>query len=361
MGNIFLLSWTRFLEVNDALVGLRWRLMARCILQNLLVYSPIARSHNHLFYRDQDYKRYSRYCLSSFLLHYLARYTGPGCISFLWSSVRLVNLFLFVCIDLGSAEGQRTSKEKLGYHCIKPETAQLNQHEKTTNHLHPAVRTPAANMLPTEIMLAHENVAIPLIPWPEVHPPASLDPKAIIAPPRTAVDGETRCDDACAAAAGSKKRANKALADMMPASNMTEAVMGPLEASPEMTLRSQRPTSSKAPDVPTVWRVSAIAQACAVPMRRPPMTGDTRPCAPVAGPLMPESSCNMPKHMISHMARTVQGLTPKLFGTVNSEFDLLLFLPSQNLAMLGWEETKSRPPRIPPPRTKMPLGRPAPA
>jgi hypothetical protein len=58
VGNIFLLSWIRFREVNDALVGLRWKSMARCILQNLLACLRIARSHKHLFYRDQDYKSY---------------------------------------------------------------------------------------------------------------------------------------------------------------------------------------------------------------------------------------------------------------------------------------------------------------
>jgi hypothetical protein len=96
-----------------------------------------------------------------------------------------------------SVDGQNTVKEiwvslyKTGNRPRKD-----NMQKNATNHLNPAVKTPAANMLPTETKLAHENVAIPLIPWPEVQPPASLDPNAITAPPRIAVVGDTRCDDA---------------------------------------------------------------------------------------------------------------------------------------------------------------------
>jgi hypothetical protein len=46
-GNISLLSWTRFLESNGALVGLRWKWTARCILRNLRACLPIAAFHDY--------------------------------------------------------------------------------------------------------------------------------------------------------------------------------------------------------------------------------------------------------------------------------------------------------------------------
>ncbi|RDI80832.1 hypothetical protein Vi05172_g9268 [Venturia inaequalis] len=43
----------------------------------------------------------------------------------------------------------------------------------------------------TETKLDTPNKAIPLIPWPDVHPIPNLDPNAITAPPITALTGET--------------------------------------------------------------------------------------------------------------------------------------------------------------------------
>jgi hypothetical protein len=48
-----------------------------------------------------------------------------------------------------------------------------------------AVKMPAVNIAAVVTRLASENLASPLIPCPEVHPPAILAPKTMAAPPRT--------------------------------------------------------------------------------------------------------------------------------------------------------------------------------
>ena len=105
----------------------------------------------------------------------------------------------------------------------------------------PAVKIPPPNIDMTVRILDIEKVDMPLMPWPDVHPPASLAPKTMIQPPTNAPRSDT---SAICAVEGIACDMTK-LPIRMPITNVIALVEGrPCCFSDFTTYQKRRPASS---------------------------------------------------------------------------------------------------------------------
>lgn len=136
---------------------------------------------------------------------------------------------------------------------------------------------PPANMAATVTKLDFDNVAIPLIPCPDVQPPAILAPTTRATPPIIALILEI------GTASGTIFKSKMLPKLQLPPNTPRTKIMGPVEGhgslllgeNPRMRLQ-YLPILSYAPDTPIADPVRIRDAACADPMARPPIMGFKR-------------------------------------------------------------------------------------
>ncbi|RDW75799.1 hypothetical protein BP5796_06620 [Coleophoma crateriformis] len=139
---------------------------------------------------------------------------------------------------------------------------------------------PPPNMDATETMLETESIDIPLMPCPEVQPPAIRAPNTMANPPTNALKSDTWA--IVATRVGDIIDNSIALPATMPAAKGSELVemaaglINFVPVSDRVVCSTICARSPYAPETPTRLPVNRRDEACAAPMRRPPIQEGSR-------------------------------------------------------------------------------------